>query len=50
MDTLRIGTQALLIVPYNKAYGESGLFSYLGFLIVPPYTSIIYDIEVRGKK
>lgn len=50
MDTLRIGTKSIILVPYSKAYGESGLFSYLGFLIVPPYTSIIYDVEVIGKK
>jgi len=49
LDTLKIGTKAIVLVPYNKAYGENGLFSYLGFLIVPQYTSIVYNLNVKNK-
>jgi hypothetical protein len=46
-DTLTVGTQATLIVPYLHGYGASGLiYSAPQYPIVPPYTSLVYDIEV----
>lgn len=47
IDTLAVGTQATILVPYQAGYGTNGLvYSAPNYPIVPPYTSLVYDIEV----
>ncbi|HJX70734.1 MAG TPA: FKBP-type peptidyl-prolyl cis-trans isomerase, partial [Bacteroidales bacterium] len=51
IDTLAVGTQATIIVPYQQGYGATGLiYSAPQYPIVPPYTSLVYDIEVLDVK
>ncbi len=51
MDTVAIGTEALLVVPYTKGYGTGGLRqATLNYTVVPDYTSLVYRFKVIGKK
>lgn len=50
MDTVAIGTEAVILVPYNKGYANSGLVhALLGYPVVPPYSSLVYKLKVMGK-
>ncbi|UCH14693.1 MAG: FKBP-type peptidyl-prolyl cis-trans isomerase, partial [Bacteroidales bacterium] len=47
LDTMNIGTTARVVVPYEYGYEEAGYrHSFYGYIIVPAYTSLVYDIEI----
>jgi len=51
IDTMRIGTTADVLVPYQKGYGAAGYrHEYYGYIIVPEYTSLVYRIRVNSRK
>ncbi len=51
IDTLSVGTQATMIVPYPQGFGENGLFfTTTPYPVVPPYSSLVYDVEVLDVK
>ncbi len=51
IDTLAVGTQATMVIPYQKGYGTNGLsYSAPQYPIVPPYSSLVYEVEVLGIK
>ncbi len=50
IDTMRIGTSALVVVPYGNAFGKEGYRHSIGYLVIPKYTSLVYEIEIKGKK
>jgi len=48
LDTMSMGTKARVIVPYDYGYEEAGYrHPYYSYIIVPAYTSLVYDIEVE---
>jgi FKBP-type peptidyl-prolyl cis-trans isomerase len=48
IDTMSTGTRASVIVPYDYGYEEAGLrHPYYNYIIVPAYTSLVYDIEIE---
>ncbi len=50
-DTLRMGTHATFVLPWQKAYGDQGKVNgTYGYTIVPPYQSLVYEIEVVDYK
>jgi hypothetical protein len=51
IDTMAVGTQASMIVPYPQGFGVNGLiFTAPQYAIVPPYSSLVYDVEVMDVK
>ena len=49
LDTMYVGTQARAIVPYDYGYKETGYrHSFYGYIIVPAYTTLVYDIEMEN--
>jgi len=45
LDTMRKGTHALAVIPYDQAFGKDGLFgATYGYTIVPRYQTVVYDI------
>jgi FKBP-type peptidyl-prolyl cis-trans isomerase len=47
LDTLRYKSKATFVLPASKAYGDKGLInSQYGYIIVPKYQTVVYDIEV----
>ncbi len=47
LDTLRLGSRATFVLPAVKAFGDKGLInSQYGYIIVPKYQTVVYDIEV----
>jgi FKBP-type peptidyl-prolyl cis-trans isomerase len=47
LDTLRYKSKATFVLPAIKAYGDKGLInSQFGYIIVPKYQTVVYDIEV----
>ena len=51
MDTVAVGTEGLVLVPYAKGFGTTGLVqSLLRFMVVPPYSSLVYKFRIIGKK
>lgn len=47
LDTLRYKSKATFVLPAAKAYGDKGLInSQYGYIIVPKYQTVVYDIEV----
>jgi FKBP-type peptidyl-prolyl cis-trans isomerase len=48
IDTMSAGAQARVIVPYDYGYEAAGYkHPYYGYIIVPAYTSLVYDIEIE---
>jgi FKBP-type peptidyl-prolyl cis-trans isomerase len=51
LDTMREGTHATAVLPYEQAFGDKGLFnSTYGYTIVPKFQTVVYDIileEIR---
>ena len=48
---LRAGSKATLIVPSSMAYGEEGLLNASnGSYIVPPYTPLVFEVEIASVK
>jgi FKBP-type peptidyl-prolyl cis-trans isomerase len=51
IDTMSIGTQARVIVPYEYGYEAAGYrHPYYNYIIVPAYTSLVYNIEIEDIK
>jgi len=46
LKQMKVGGQASFVIPSQKAFGEEG--SSTG--IVPPYTTVVYDVELVGIK
>jgi FKBP-type peptidyl-prolyl cis-trans isomerase len=47
LDTLRYKSKATFVLPSIKAYGDKGLInSQYGYIIVPKFQTVVYDIEV----
>lgn len=47
LDTLRLGSKAKFILPAINAFGDKGLInSQYGYIIVPKFQTVVYDIEV----
>ncbi len=48
LDTMRNGTHAVAVLPYEQAFGVNGLFNTTyGYTIVPKYQTVVYDIIVE---
>jgi FKBP-type peptidyl-prolyl cis-trans isomerase len=48
LDTMRTGVHATVIIPYTQAFAAAGLTeSTYGYVEVPPYQSVIYDVHVE---
>jgi FKBP-type peptidyl-prolyl cis-trans isomerase len=48
LDTMSKGTHALAVLPYDQAFGTTGLINATyGYFIVPQYQTVIYDILVE---
>ncbi len=51
LDTMRIETEARVIVPYDYGYKETGYrHPFYSYIIVPAFTSLVYDIVVQDVK
>ena len=49
IDTMGMGTKAKVLVPYEQGYEEGGYsHPYYDYIIVPDYTSLVYDIEIEN--
>ena len=47
LDTLRFKSKATFVLPSIKAYSDKGLInSQYGYIIVPKFQTVVYDIEV----
>jgi hypothetical protein len=47
LDTLRYKSKATFVLPAVKAFGDKGLInSQFGYIIVPKFQTVVYDIEV----
>ena len=42
---MRDGEQGTLIIPYNLAYGEAGRYDQYGRVVIPPYMTLVFDME-----
>ena len=48
LDTMRKGTHAQAVMPYDQAFGKDGLYSATyGYTIVPKYQTVVYDITLE---
>lgn len=45
---MREGSEGTLIVPYYRAYGATGQIDIYGYVRVPPYTTVLFDIEIES--
>ena len=51
LDTMYIGTEATVLVPYEQGYQEEGYrHPTYNYIIVPEFTSLVYDILVEDVK
>jgi FKBP-type peptidyl-prolyl cis-trans isomerase len=51
LDTMSKGTHALAVLPYDQAFGTTGLInSKYGYYIVPQYQTVIYDLYIEDIK
>jgi len=49
LDTMYTGTIAKVLTPFKQGYEEAGLRDPVyNYIIVPEYTSIVYDIEIEN--
>ena len=46
MSKMRQGSHWRVYIPYEKAYGETGSKGAYGNFSVPPYSTLIFDIEL----
>lgn len=46
----RVGGKGRLVIPYPLAYGELGQINNNGKVTIPPYETLIFDIEVIPKR
>ncbi len=47
LDTMRKGSHAIAVLPYEEAFGKTGLINSLyGYYVVPAYQTVIYDLQV----
>jgi FKBP-type peptidyl-prolyl cis-trans isomerase len=48
LDTMREGTHATALLPYDKAFDDDGLKNNnYGYIIVPPFQTVVYDLYVE---
>ena len=48
LDTMRKGSHAIAVLPYEEAFGKAGLINVLyGYYVVPAYQTVIYDLTVE---
>ena len=48
LDTMRKGTRAIAVLPYEKAFKSIGLVNVAyGYYIVPAYQTVIYDLYIE---
>lgn len=51
LDTMRIGSEALVMVPYVNGFGANGYrHDEYDYIIIPAYTSLFYKIRVVSRK
>jgi hypothetical protein len=51
IDSMRQGTHATAVLPYNEAFGENGLVnSMYYYTVIPRYQTVVYDIIVEAIK
>ena len=43
---MREGSKGILIVPYYLGYGELGLYDEYQRTIIPPYMTLVFEIEI----
>jgi len=43
---IKKGGSGKVVIPYNNAYGVYGRFDNYGRYVIPPYTSLVFDISV----
>lgn len=43
---IRKGGSGKVVIPYNNAYGVYGRYDNYGRYVIPPYTSLVFDINV----
>lgn len=49
LDSMRAGTHATVVLPYQQAFGENGLYSTVyGYTIVPKYQTVVYDVVIEA--
>lgn len=51
IDSMRVGVKATVVLPYSVAFGNEGLTnSRYNYTIIPPYQSVLYQVEVTAIK
>uniref|UniRef100_UPI003216B422 FKBP-type peptidyl-prolyl cis-trans isomerase n=1 Tax=uncultured Draconibacterium sp. TaxID=1573823 RepID=UPI003216B422 len=40
------GSEGYLIIPSEYAYGSKGSYDYYGYLKIPPYTTVLFHVEM----
>jgi FKBP-type peptidyl-prolyl cis-trans isomerase len=46
LERFKEGEKGRLIIPYPLAYGEIGRFTSSGKVAIPPYETLVFDVEV----
>lgn len=46
LQKFKTGEKGRLVIPYQMAYGVAGRTTSSGFVTIPPYETLIFDIEV----
>jgi len=46
LEKFREGEKGRLIIPYPLAYGERGRYTSQGNVAIPPYETLVFDVEV----
>ena len=44
---LKVGSKAKIIIPYTLSFGYWGLNNYYGQVVIPPYTSLLMNVEIE---
>ncbi len=44
---MRNGEKGTLIIPYTLAYGEEGRYDQHGRVVIPPYETLVFEMEVE---
>lgn len=46
LKLMREGSKGIMIVPYYLGYGEQGLWDQYGRTLIPPYMTLVFEIEI----
>ena len=48
---MREGSKAIIVVPYDKGFGEAGLKEYNGYVKtpIPPYSTLVYEVNAKER-